>query len=151
MVYDNVNEWLQVMANRYPGLTVYEFPPERFIEDNKGHYLGLVPIKNSKNGYDDVTERENANMLILLSRYYAIWRLPKIDQDIITDVIKETAKIGSVKSVTTDIRFIHQQLYKEDNEYVPGGDRSFVAVEVETGLNIIMTKNPCECLLKCFL
>lgn len=150
MVYDKLNTWLQEMANRYPGLTVYEFPPERFIEDNKGFYLGLTPIKNSKNGYDDVAEKETGNLLILSSRYYAIWRLPQVTEDILKDVIRETAKAGVVQSVTTDIRFIHQQLY-QDPDYVPTGDRTFVAVEIETSINILMTKLPCECLLNCFL
>lgn len=139
---------MQLMADRYPGLTVWEFDTSQFIEDNIGHYISVLPIPNDRNGMSSVKTKDG--ILSVKHSYYIIWRLPRLDENILKDVLKETYQTGDIISVTTDIEYFTKKVYP-DADYVPGGERTFVAVQVDINFDIVITKTPCECLLSCFL
>lgn len=146
MLWDKVNDWIQSMANRYP-LDVYHMEAGAYIEDRLNHYIALIPVANSKNGQEAVVD--NGKNLIVLSRYYVLFRLPEINQDIAKECITEVARLGSVKSITSDIRRATQVLSAFPNQ-TPPKDRTFIAVEVEVQILIPSTcKAPCVCLLTC--
>lgn len=149
MLYAKLEQWKATMAARYAGLQVLDFTDQQFIEDHMGHYVALMPIQNSNNGMSTVRQ-ENEQMMLIRNSYYVIWRLPTIDENILRDVIRETYHLGEIKSLTTDIKWFTNKVFNNP-DYVPGGNRTFVALEVGIDFKVFLTKNPCECLLKCFL
>lgn len=142
MIWKVVDGWLQDMADKYPYLEVREFGEQFFLEDNLGHYIGIVPLINSRYGTVPVT---NSDALVTLSpRFYVIWRLPEITEDVVRACIVETLILGRVDSVTTDIRHIYNILFTPGS--IPPDDINFVAVEVVPTITFTIRKDSCNCL-----
>jgi hypothetical protein len=147
-----IEDWLQQMADKYINLFVYDFNPERFLEDNKGFYVAVVPNSTFKQGEITINQTDTScregSVIEMRGRYFVIWRLPEISEAIFNATLVETSYLGRVINATTDVRNLFSRLY--DEQYVPPGDREFVAYEVEISAAVTRNKKKCECLLTCF-
>jgi hypothetical protein len=131
------------IETRYPYLTVDLWDDGRFLEDYKRAYVALVPINQTEYGTARVSQRND--LFDLFTRFWVVWKLPKVNDDIISAAIQESEILGPVKSVTWNTTLIYQRLgYQYPPKKIP-----FVAVEVELEVQVLKSKNVCECLLKC--
>lgn len=150
MILDKIANWISEIETTYPMITVKRWEtPDHFLEDDLGYYVGLFPLKASENGYIFLSMASDKPGATISGRgrYYVVWRLPGISDEIIRATIIESAKLGQVKSVTWNIELMYK-LFTDSIQ--PKKDLPFVAVEVEITGMITNNRDLCSCLLACY-
>lgn len=143
MLLGHVDKFKTHIETRYPYLSVDVWDDGRFLEDYKRAYVALVPINQTEFGTARISQR--VDTFDLFTRFWVVWKLPQINDDIISAAIQETERLGLVRSVTWNTTLIYNRM----GYAYPPTKMKFVAVEVELESQVLINKNPCECLLQC--
>ena len=145
MLHSRILSNIQRIADKYNYLQVLYLTKEQFLEDPKGYYIGLVPIRTSQDG-KSIIRNTGDHQLIVEEEYYLVWRLPEITVEIFEAVLIESSFVGNILSATSDIQSFHTEAYGPD--YVPPA-REFVAVRMSISIFIPVSKDRCLCLSNC--
>lgn len=143
MLFSEIAKWTTHIWDRY-GFDVQMWNDGRFLEDDRLAYVALVPIQYTDYGTSRVADRRD--LLEFLTRFWVIWKLPHVNDEIIQATTQETERLGAVRTMTWNTTLIYRRMGFD----LPPKDMKFVAFEIEMESKVIKKKDLCQCLITCF-